>query len=295
MSYRNSKKVLSLTGVDVDGFTSEELHQYFLKTLEAGMHGLCFSAYEEGQEPGDTLNYQQVEKRLNVLKPYTGWIRTFSTTEGNELIAKASHKLGLKTLVGAWLSDDLEKNEEEINALIELAKAGFVNIAAVGNEVLYRKELEEHQLIDYLKRVKEALPDIPVGYVDAYYEFENRPAITAACDVILANCYPFWEGCPLEYSLLYMKDMYRRAQKADPSKKVIITETGWPSQGENFNGSYPSHENAIRYFLNTQKWSQEEDIDIFYFSSFDESWKVGDEGNVGAYWGIWDKDGKLKY
>jgi exo-beta-1,3-glucanase (GH17 family) len=32
-----------------------------------------------------------------------------------------------------------------------------------------------------------------------------------------------------------------------------------------------------------------------YFSSFDEAWKIDSEGDVGAYWGIWDKDGKLKY
>lgn len=30
-------------------------------------------------------------------------------------------------------------------------------------------------------------------------------------------------------------------------------------------------------------------------SSFDESWKVGAEGDVGAYWGLWDKDEKAKY
>ena len=51
----------------------------------------------------------------------------------------------------------------------------------------------------------------------------------------------------------------------------------------------------MRYFINTQKWSKEENIDVMYFSSFDELWKVGDEGDVGAYWGIWDKDGNPKY
>ncbi len=29
--------------------------------------------------------------------------------------------------------------------------------------------------------------------------------------------------------------------------------------------------------------------------SFDESWKVGTEGDVGAYWGLWDKNEKLKF
>ena len=64
--------------------------------------------------------------------------------------------------------------------------------------------------------------------------------------------------------------------------------------GGNFEGSYPSFENARNYFINTQQWSQADDIEIFYFSSFDESWKVGSEGDVGAYWGLWDKDGNLK-
>ena len=54
-------------------------------------------------------------------------------------------------------------------------------------------------------------------------------------------------------------------------------------------------ENAMKYFINTQLLSKEEDIDIFYFSSFDESWKVGPEGEVGAHWGIWDKNEQLKF
>ena len=42
-------------------------------------------------------------------------------------------------------------------------------------------------------------------------------------------------------------------------------------------------------------WSDDDDIEMFYFSSFDESWKVGAEGVVGAYWGLWDKDEILKF
>ena len=57
----------------------------------------------------------------------------------------------------------------------------------------------------------------------------------------------------------------------------------------------PSFENAVKYFVDTCRWADEEDIEIFYFSSFDESWTVGAEGDVGAYWGLWDKDGQPKY
>jgi glucan 1,3-beta-glucosidase len=169
-----------------------------------------------------------------------------------------------------------------------------VDIAAVGNEVLYRKELSEAELLDYINQVKQAIPGTPVGYVDAYYEFTERPALTEVCDVILANCYPYWEGCHVDYSFLYMKEMYQQAVKAAKGKKVIITETGWPSSGGAFEASEASMTNFLKYYANAQQWAKNEEIELFYFSSFDESWKTGDEGDVGAYWGIWDKNEVLK-
>ncbi len=294
MSFRPDKK-LALTGLDFSTKTPEEIQDLFRQVLNNGMHGLCFSAYIEGQKPGDKLSEAQVRRRMAIIAPYTKWIRSFSCIEGNELIPRIAHEFGLKTLVGAWLGDDKEKNEEEIAGLIQLAKDGYVDVAAVGNEVLYRKDLTEDELLEYIHRVKKAIPGIEVGYVDAYYEFSACPRITEACDVILANCYPYWEGCHMDYSLVYMKQMYNQAVHAGNGKKVIITETGWPSEGSNCKAASPSKDNAIKYFINAQQWSEEEDIEIFYFTSFDESWKVGSEGDVGAYWGLWDKDEKLKF
>jgi len=297
MSSFRARKFLSLTGVDLAGISKDELKELYRKYLENGLHGLCFSPYVEGQEPGNQLSEEQIRRRIEVIKPYTNWIRSFSTTEGNELIPKIAKEYGIKTLVGAWLGDDPDINKEEVKGLIQLVNDGYADIAAVGNEVMYRKDLTEQELLDYIYHVKKEVSDseIPVGYVDAYYEFEARPAITDACDIILANCYPYWEGCPVEYSLLYMKEMYRKATEAGLGKDVIITETGWPDKGTGLQGAIPSEENAMKYFINTQQWSDEEGIEVFYFSSFDESWKVGDEGDVGAYWGIWDKDEKPKF
>ncbi len=294
MSYKK-EKVFSLLGENFSNKSNQDLRAQFREVLKDGMHGIGFSPYEEGQEPGDQITEEQIRRRMEIIKPYTKWVRSFSCTDGNELIPVIAHEYGIKTLVGAWLGTDDEKNEREIESLIKLAKAGHVDIAAVGNEVMYRKDLTQDELLDFISRVKKELPNIPVGYVDAYYEFENRPAIADACDVILANCYPYWEGCHIDYAFVYMKDMFHRAQKAGKGKKVIISEAGWPNKGETFHGAEPSEENAMKYFINTQLWSQSDDIEVFYFSSFDESWKTGAEGDVGAYWGLWDKDENLKY
>ncbi|MFT4838710.1 MAG: glucan 1,3-beta-glucosidase [Nonlabens sp.] len=284
------------SGVDFTEHTSvEDLSELWNESLKRGMHGICFSMYEDGQQPGDHITMEQVERRIGIMKPYTKWVRSFSCIEGNEFVPQMAHKYGLKTLVGAWLSDDLEKNELEIEALIDLANKGFVDIAAVGNEVLYRNDLSIEQLLEYIKRVKEALPNIPVGYVDAYYEFVVHPELVQHSDVILTNCYPYWEGTSIDYSLGHMNDMFNQVVNVSQGKRVIITETGWPSQGESLREAHSSAENAMKYFINTQLWSSQNDIDIFYFSSFDESWKKGAEGEVGAYWGLWDKLEQLKF
>jgi len=294
MSLRD-EKIKSLLGLNLESLSENELKELSSEILESKVHGICFSLYEDAQQPGDFVSDEQIERRLKILKPYTNWIRTFSSTDEHARIAQIAVDMGFKTLVGAWLSDDLKSNDNEIEGLLELASKGLVNIAAVGNEVIYRKELAENELISYINHVKENINNIPVGYVDAYYEFRDRPNITNACDVILANCYPFWEGCASEYSLLYMKDMFQEATKAANGKKVIITETGWPSAGSDLWGAHPSYKNYLQYFINTQLWSKNNNIDIFYFSSFDESWKVDSEGDVGAYWGLWDKNEERKF
>ena len=295
--YKSNYSQINTQGIDASKYSLEELKALWRKTVQDGMHGICFSMYEDGQEPGDNISMEQVERRVKILKPHVEAIRSFSCIEGNEFVPIAAKKHGLKTLVGAWLSDDKEDNEREIEGLIQLAKDGHVDVAAVGNEVLYRNDLTLEELVGYIKRVKTALADtdVLVGYVDAYYEFSRHPIIVENSDVVLANLYPYWEGCPIEYALGHMQAMYGQVVDAAQGKPIIITETGWPSEGGGLKGALAGPEAAMKYFIDTIRWTNENKIPIFYFSSFDESWKTGDEGDVGAYWGLWDKNENLKF
>jgi GPH family glycoside/pentoside/hexuronide:cation symporter len=286
----------TMAGLNFSGKTTAEIKSLYSKTLQEGIHGLCFSPYAEGQGTEDTLSESQIRRRMEIIAPYTKWVRSFSCTLGNELIPKVAREKGLKTMAGAWISQDKERNEREIKALVALAEAGLVDIAAVGNEVLQRNELSEEEVIQYLLRVRALLPKhIPLGYVDAYYHFLERPALTDACDVILINCYPFWEGADNDHALTYLQHMHALTSQVAKGKKLIITETGWPSKGQNEQGANPSAENAMKYFIHAQQWAREKDVDLFYFSSFDESWKLHHEGEVGTQWGLWDIHEKQKF
>lgn len=285
----------SLTGIDLSSLPPEALRALVRQIIEAGIHGISFSPYMDGQTPGVHLLESQIRERLSLIAPYVSSIRTFSCTDGHELIPAIAAELGVQTLMGVWLGDDLQQNEMEMANAIEVARSGSVKLVGVGNEVLLRGDLTDTQLADYLRRFKQAVPDVSVGYADAYFEFSDHPLVTDACDVLLANCYPFWEGFPAEHALVYMKEMYRRAVAAGGGKKVVISETGWPNKGEPEEHALPSRDNAVKYFIDTYRWAEEEGIEIFYFSAFDEDWKIAAEGEVGAYWGLWDKNGQPKY
>jgi glucan 1,3-beta-glucosidase len=277
--------------------TRAELQALLRQALARGIHGLCFSAYLPGQSPeqGSRISEAQVRARLEIVRPHTRWVRSFSCTDGNEATPRLAKALGLKTLVGAWLGADREKNEAELAGAIEVARAGHADVLAIGNEVLLREDLPEAELIDYLRRAKAALPGVPISYVDAYYLFVQHPRLVEACDVILANCYPFWEYCALEQALAYMKEMHARVVRIAGGRPVIISETGWPSAGTPVGEAVPSVENALRYLLATLAWTEAAGIDLFYFAAFDEAWKAGPEGDRGVTWGLWDQDGKPKY
>ena len=92
---RREEKYFALSSIDYRGLSVEDLREEFGKTLKLGMHGICSSPYEEGQKPGDQLSESQIRRRLEKIRPYTKWIRSFSCTDGNELIPKIAKELGI--------------------------------------------------------------------------------------------------------------------------------------------------------------------------------------------------------
>ena len=54
-------------GVDFSSVSTEKLEKLWLDTVEKGMHGLCFSMYEDGQKPGDIISEEQVNRRIQII------------------------------------------------------------------------------------------------------------------------------------------------------------------------------------------------------------------------------------
>lgn len=257
------------------------------------LYGLCFSPYIElDPNQGASVSSERIANLLNIIAPYTQWIRTFGATHGLENAPELAKKKGLYVAAGCWLSSDKKANDMEISNLIKLIKNGLVDLAIVGSEVLFRRDLSEGELINYIRQVKET--KIPTTTDDTWWELYNHPNVMKECDVILANFYPYWEGISIEEAIRSLSDNYFRLKSAADKKEVIVGETGWPSAGEPLGNAVPSLENSVSYILQFVSWARSENIKYFYFEAFDEPWKAKYDGPQGAHWGIWDDKRILK-
>lgn len=218
MSYRGEHDFLlentdytDYKGVDFSKYSIEELKKLWRKTLKAGMHGLCFSLYEDGQEPGDIITEAQVERRIEIIKPYTKWVRSFSCTEGNEYIPRIAHKHGLKTMVGAWIDclnawSDKEPdhhiesphNSAEIDRAVQLAQQypDIVKILAVGNEAMVKWATSYY-----------VQPDVILKWVKHVQELKNKGELSKDLWITSSDNFASWGGGENQYHVKALEEL----------------------------------------------------------------------------------------
>ncbi|MEW6600679.1 MAG: glycosyl hydrolase family 17 protein, partial [Nitrospirota bacterium] len=266
-------------------------------------YGINFSPYidddEDPDKGGTQITDEELGQRLQIIAPYTDWIRTFGCNDDLKEAGMYAHNMGLQAAVGAWLGKDLTENQNQIDCLITAARQGYVDMAIVGSEVLLRGDLSEAELISYINQVKGRLAEdppvsIPVTTADIYGVLLSHPDVISSVDVVLANYYPYWEGRNIDYAVAYVHRWHQQLVNASGGREIIVSETGWPSCGNQIGDAIPSPENASYYFLNFVSWARANNVKYFYFEAYDEKWKIKHEGPQGACWGIWDKDGNLK-
>jgi exo-beta-1,3-glucanase (GH17 family) len=256
------------------------------------MYGIDFGPYIGANEaPGTVLTDEQLVARMKTVQPYTKWIRNFSMVNGLEKCGRIAHALGLKAALNAYITNDAAANQREMDNLVAAALNGDADLIIVGSEALFIG-VPESTLIAAINSVKQRLPGRQVATAEIYGDLLNHPNVIAAADIIMPNIYPFWENVAVDKAILRMQSARQQIVSAAGGKPVIISETGWPSDGTHA-VSVPSLANAIFYFQDFQSWARANRVDAFYFAAFDEPWKSG-EGDVGTHWGVWQSNQQLK-
>lgn len=230
-----------------------------------------------GKDPnlGDhQISDKELQARIKEISFYTRSIRTYGCNDDLRNAGMYAHLLGLKAAVGAWISKDLAENERQIACVISVAQAKQADLVIIGSEVLLRGDLPLAQLLSYLQRIKQAVPTVPVTTADTYGMIIANPTIIDSLDVVMVNIYPYWEGIPVDQALASLHSSYKQVTSIAKGKKVIVSETGWPSEGDTIGRAIPSFDNANFYFLNFVSWARANNVEYYYFEFWDEKWKA---------------------
>lgn len=259
-----------------------------------------FAPFHDGQSPLKAIypSAPQIEADLVQLKGVFQGVRTYTSTNGMEVVPALAAKHGFQLTHSAWLGRDQALNATEIDALIASANhyPQAVQRVIVGNEVLLRQELTPAELIAHIDRVRAAIKQ-PVSYADVWAFWLANPQLVEHVDYITIHILPYWEDEPVavEAAHQHLINTIELIKKRFPGKPVLVGETGWPTQGRSRGPAAASLVNAAEYVRRLPALAEQHNFDYNVVEAFDQSWKARQEGTVGARWGLFDHERKLKY
>lgn len=257
---------------------------------------VSYSPYTGGHTPRDGKDVppEHILSDLKKVAEVATGVRTYSTQDGVDQVPAIAQKLGLDVMLGAWVGDTPERDQNEVDTVVSLAKQHRnVRAVLVGNETLLRGERTPDEMIAMIQKVKKQVR-VPVSTGDIWYTWIRYPQLAKAVDFLAVHILPYWEGVAPEDAVSYALDKIELLKKTFPGKRIVVAEFGWPSQGYNNLDAQPgalSQADIIRNFLAE---ADKRGIEYNIVEAFDQTWKTS-EGSVGAYWGLFNDDRNLKF
>lgn len=287
---------------------------------------ICYSGYRDGQDPGSGIipSYRQVKEDLLILQGQWQSLRLYASDAHSKTVLEVirREKMPFDVMLGAYITaevsnpecpwgahyDDAElkenkrKNEREIRQLIFLAKnyPNIVSSVSLGNEasVSWTDHLvPTDSLIGYAKTLKAAVKQ-PVTFCENYVPWlEKLHRLADELDFISIHTYPVWEYKDINEGLAYTIENYNAVSAAYPDKQIVITEAGWATQsnGRGIEPSNVSESCQKQYFQQLMDWAEQEQVLVYYFEAFDESWKGSDDPlEPEKHWGLYKANRRPK-
>nr|POE88064.1 cell surface mannoprotein mp65 [Quercus suber] len=223
----------------------------------------------------------------------TPLIRTYGM-ECNQvaMVLSAIQSHGSQSQIFAGIYDPVNP-EPEIQAMISAANGDWslFNTISVGNEGINDGRYSIDQLSSGLGQVKSELSGAgyggPVVTVDVFAVYYNQPDLCNVGDYVAVNCHPYFDGgVTFDQAGAFVTDQHQKVADTCGGKRVLITESGWPSQGATNNNAVPSASNQ-QAAVSSLRGAFPNSGDLILFTSFNDYWKQDNTGlGVEHFWGI---------
>lgn len=262
------------------------------------IQGFTYSPMQRHQNPadGDQPSREEIAHDLSLIEGKSHSIRTYTVADIQNEIPTLANERHLNIALGAWLGDDRDANNTEIERLLETYRQNEANVvrAIVGNEAILRSEVRVKQMTEYLDYVQEHL-QIPVSTAEPWHIWLKHPQLAEHVDFLAVHMLPYWENLDVDDAIPFIQQKMKLLQETFPNKPIVITEVGWPSRGPTRGNAKASLANQARFLRNFLEMAERESYTYYIIEAFDQPWKTSLEGSAGDAWGVWNANRELKF
>ncbi|KAL2045516.1 hypothetical protein N7G274_001944 [Stereocaulon virgatum] len=170
---------------------------------------------------------------------------------------------------------------------------GIVNTVSVGNELVNSGKASASQVIAAIGTARSALQQAgyngPVVTVDTMMAMKNNIGLCTASSFCAINCHAFFDGNTLPSGAgEFVKNWAQQISEAAGGKMTVVTESGWPTQGDPNGQAVPSQENH-QAAIASLKSAFEGGTNLVLYGMYNDLWKKDGPSTFGAekYWGIY--------
>ncbi|CCF57643.1 hypothetical protein KAFR_0C06470 [Kazachstania africana CBS 2517] len=205
----------------------------------------------------------------------------------NVLQAKSDDQ---KLFLGVYYMNAIESGVQTIaDAIASYGSWDDVVTVSIGNELVNGGEATTDQVESYIETGRTALTAAgytgPVVSVETFTAVLNNPVLCDYSDYMAVNAHAYFDyNTVAEDAGSWLLNQIERVWSAcDGSKKVVITESGWPSQGETYGVAVPSKANQKAAIAAITESCGD---DTYLFTAFNDLWKADGSYGVEKWFGI---------
>ncbi|KAI9270362.1 glycoside hydrolase superfamily [Phascolomyces articulosus] len=286
--------------------------------LHQAFYGIDYTPHGTLYQQNCGIKYQDVIKDINILRQLTTRIRLYGMDcDQASLVLKAIKqlKINMGVVLTLWVDGNSVTYKRQYNAFWNLLKefgGDHIIGVSVGNEAIFRKQIATNKLIQLIKDVKHKLTQSGYPHIPVYTtEIKDLPQLIPEEDAVLDNVHPFFAGTLAKdaanwtWEYFYNVDQFPTLLSAKQlgldraqTKPAVISEIGWPTHPKDrkVQAAEPSIDNQ-RILLETFVCeANRRQLPYFWFEFKDQPWKAVEFNETReSYWGLFDKDLKLKH
>lgn len=256
--------------------------------------GITYDPYKGTSNNVDCKTADEITADFNTMKDYK-IVRIYGNDCGQIPVAvRAAKQNGQKLMGGIYAP--LQNVNDVVSALSSAVKQenggswDIISLVSVENERVNAKAMTASDAQSTIDQARSALRSAgfngPVGAVETVPAVIDNPGICTTSDMVLVNIHAFFDtNTKAADAGKLVQSEVARVKQACGNKRVVVTESGWPHQGDSHDRAVASPDAqkaalaSIRAAFNS---------DLFLFNAFDSLWKSDDPSTFNAekYWGV---------